>query len=180
MGTELSGLLNKMTRMICTGLPIDDLGVEVTPEIRSAWNRLEEQIAEIKTSGRGVAIPVEFEDFSFLESLNKIPNHQFSGGSARSESVSTPKPPRVLRKSSKCPTCKAGKLIPIVYGLPGRELIEQSDRGEIELGGCVVTQIIDHNGIRTNDPELHCPTCGSNFYRSGVKDTVPQEIAEQL
>jgi hypothetical protein len=88
--------------------------------------------------------------------------------------------PKTLRKGSNCPTCKAGKLIPIVYGLPGRELMEQSDRGEIELGGCVVTQIIDHNGIRTNDPELHCPTCRSKFFRSGVKITVLQEIANQL
>ena len=88
--------------------------------------------------------------------------------------------PKKLRKSSTCPTCKTGKLIPIVYGLPGRELMEQSDRGEIELGGCVVTQIIDHHGIRTNDPELHCPTCSSKFFRSGVKDTVPLEISEQL
>lgn len=87
---------------------------------------------------------------------------------------------KTLRKGSNCPTCNAAKLIPIVYGLPGGELMEQSDRGEIELGGCVVTQIIDHNGIRTNDPELHCPACGSNFYRSGVKNTVPQEFAEQL
>ena len=180
MGTELSGLLNEMTRMICTGIPIDDLGVELTPEIRSAWNRLEEQIAEIQASGRGVAIPVEFEDFGFLKNLNKIPDDQLSIGSAHSDISATTKPPRLLRKSSKCPSCKAGKLIPIVYGLPSHEVMEQSDRGEIELGGCVVTQIIDHNGIRTNDPELHCPTCSSNFYRSGVKDTVPQEIAEQL
>ena len=85
-----------------------------------------------------------------------------------------------LRKGSKCPTCNAGKLIPIVYGLPLRELMEQSERGEVELGGCIVTQIIDLNGIRTNDPELHCPTCSSKFYRSGVKDTVPQEVAEQV
>jgi DNA-directed RNA polymerase subunit RPC12/RpoP len=86
--------------------------------------------------------------------------------------------PKALRKGSNCPTCKAGKLIPIVYGMPSRELIEQSDRGEIELGGCVVTQIIDHNGIRTNDPELHCPTCSSKFFRRGVKDTARQEIAD--
>ena len=85
-----------------------------------------------------------------------------------------------LRKGSNCPTCNAAKLIPIVYGLPGRELMEQSDRGEIQLGGCVVTQIFDLNGIRTNDPELHCPTCSSKFFRSGVTNTVPQEVAERL
>ena len=87
---------------------------------------------------------------------------------------------KTLRKGSNCPTCNAAKLIPIVYGLPGRELIEQSDRGEIELGGCVVTQIIDPNGIRNNDPELHCPTCSSRFFRSGVRHTMPPGDTEQL
>ena len=85
-----------------------------------------------------------------------------------------------LRKGSRCPACNGSKLIPIVYGLPGRELIEQSDRGEIELGGCVVTQIIDPNGIRNNDPELHCPTCSSRFFRSGVGHTMPPGDTEQL
>ena len=83
--------------------------------------------------------------------------------------------PRRLRKGSNCPACKAGKLIPIVYGLPGRELMEQSDRGEIELGGCVVSQIIDENGIRSNDPELNCPACNSKFFRSGVQDRVREK-----
>ena len=87
---------------------------------------------------------------------------------------STVKPWR-LRKGSNCPACKAGKLIPIVYGLPGRELMEQSDRGEIELGGCVVSQIIDENGIRSNDPELNCPACNSKFFRSGVQDRVREK-----
>ena len=73
-----------------------------------------------------------------------------------------------LRKGSNCPTCRSGKLVPIVYGMPGRELIEQSNRGEIELGGCVVSQVIDENGIRFNDPELYCPACNSKFFRSGV------------
>jgi Zn ribbon nucleic-acid-binding protein len=87
---------------------------------------------------------------------------------------STVKPKR-LRKGSNCPACKAGKLIPIVYGLPGRELMEQSDRGEIELGGCVVSQIIDEIGIRSNDPELNCPACNSKFFRSGVQDRVREK-----
>ena len=85
-----------------------------------------------------------------------------------------------LRMGSRCPACNGSKLIPIVYGLPGRELMEQSDRGEIELGGCVVTQIIDLDGIRNNDPELHCPTCSSRFFRSGVGHTMPPGDTEQL
>lgn len=88
--------------------------------------------------------------------------------------------PRALRKGSNCPTCETGKLIPIVYGLPGRDLIEQSNRGEIELGGCVVTQIMEHNGIRTNDPELYCPTCSSKFFRRGVREAAPHRSSDQL
>jgi len=29
-------------------------------------------------------------------------------------------------------------VIPIVYGLPGSELIERARRGEVSLGGCVI------------------------------------------
>jgi hypothetical protein len=171
MGTELSGLLNKMTRMICTGLPIDNLGVEVTPGIRAAWSRLEEEIAGIKASGKGVAIPAEFEEFGFLENLNKIPDDQLSIGSARSERSATTKPPRLLRKSSKCPSCKAGKLIPIVYGLPSREVMEQSERGEVELGGCFITEVFDpKTGLVSGDPELYCPKCEGRFFRDRARN----------
>ena len=81
---------------------------------------------------------------------------------------------KALRKGSHCPTCNAGKLIPIVYGLPGRELIEKSGRGETELRGFVMIQIIDENAIRSNDPELNCPACNSKFFRSEVLDTVQE------
>jgi hypothetical protein len=71
-----------------------------------------------------------------------------------------------LRKGSNCPKCNAGKLIPIIYGLPGRELMEQSGRGEIELGGCVVGRIIDsEGGLISGSPELSCPQCGGRFFR---------------
>jgi hypothetical protein len=75
-----------------------------------------------------------------------------------------------LRKERRCPTCNAGKLIHIVYGLPGRELIVKSGRGKTELGGFVMIQIIDTNAIRSNDPELNCPACNSKFFRSEVLD----------
>jgi len=35
----------------------------------------------------------------------------------------------------KCPKCNSN-LIPIVYGFPGKELIEMSRRDEVVLGGC--------------------------------------------
>ena len=36
-----------------------------------------------------------------------------------------------------CPEC-GGKGVRIVYGLPGPELAEAAERGEVALGGCVI------------------------------------------
>jgi len=36
-----------------------------------------------------------------------------------------------------CPDCGATRIIPVVFGLPGEELMEQSRRGEVALGGCM-------------------------------------------
>jgi hypothetical protein len=79
--------------------------------------------------------------------------------------------PKRLRKGSKCPTCAVGKLIPIVYGMPGRELMEQSGRGEIELGGCSVTEVFDSElGFISGDPELYCPKCEGRFFRDSTRN----------
>ena len=76
-----------------------------------------------------------------------------------------------LRKGSNCPTCKAGRLIPIIYGLPGRELMEQSERGEVELGGCSVTEVHDSElGFISGDPELYCPKCEGRFFRDRARN----------
>ncbi len=54
-----------------------------------------------------------------------------------------------------CPECDAGKnVIPIVYGKPGRELMERAERGEVKLGGCCVTD---------ESPRYHCPDCDLDF-----------------
>jgi hypothetical protein len=79
--------------------------------------------------------------------------------------------PKRLRKGSNCPTCKVGKLIPIVYSMPGRELMEQSGRGEIELGGCSVTEVHDSElGFISGDPELYCPKCEGRFFRDKARN----------
>lgn len=39
---------------------------------------------------------------------------------------------------TRCPRCGVGRVIPIVYGFPGSELIERARRGEVSLGGCVI------------------------------------------
>jgi hypothetical protein len=80
-----------------------------------------------------------------------------------------------LRKGSKCPSCKNGKLIPIVYGMPGRERMEQSERGEIGLGGCVVSEVFDpESGFISVDPELSCPKCEGRFFRDIAVPTLGQ------
>jgi hypothetical protein len=43
------------------------------------------------------------------------------------------------RKPKKCPVCrKNDEVIPIAYGYPGEEMIEDFEAGRIKLGGCVI------------------------------------------
>ena len=59
-------------------------------------------------------------------------------------------------QKQKCPSCNSNNVVTIVYGMPSSELEEQAQRGEIILGGCVVTE---------NDPELYCKDCGREFHK---------------
>ena len=78
-----------------------------------------------------------------------------------------------LRKGSRCPRCAKGKLVPIVYGLPLSELIEQSQRGEVMLGGCVISEFID-GSVTWGAPELGCASCEHKIYRDGrAHDQMP-------
>lgn len=40
---------------------------------------------------------------------------------------------------------------PIVYGMPGPELVDASARGEVSLGGCCISDDM---------PAFECPACG--------------------
>jgi hypothetical protein len=53
-----------------------------------------------------------------------------------------------------CPACGAPDPLPIIYGYPGLEMMEQSERGEISLGGCLIFE---------NQPEWHCARCEHEF-----------------
>ena len=54
--------------------------------------------------------------------------------------------------SAACPRCGAfAPMLPIVFGLPMAETFEAAERGEIALGGCVVTG---------EDPTHQCTACG--------------------
>jgi hypothetical protein len=63
-----------------------------------------------------------------------------------------------LRKGSTCPACAKAKLVPLIFGLPGMDLMAQEGRGEIVLGGCVSSEF---------PPELECLGCEARFKRNG-------------
>lgn len=50
-----------------------------------------------------------------------------------------------------CPYCHQRAVVPIVFGFPGPELWEESERGDVLLGGCV---------IYPGRPERGCRACG--------------------
>jgi hypothetical protein len=54
-----------------------------------------------------------------------------------------------------CPECGSSEnVIPIIYGYPGPELREAAERGEVFLGGCVMTG---------DDPLWYCKACGRKW-----------------
>lgn len=50
-----------------------------------------------------------------------------------------------------CERCGFSRWIPILYGMPGHEMMDAAERGEIELGGCV---------IESDAPDRRCRVCG--------------------
>ena len=57
-----------------------------------------------------------------------------------------------LKKCTKCSSVKS--VIPIKYGMPGPEMMMESDMEKIKLGGC---------GIVENAPEWYCRKCENEF-----------------
>jgi len=52
-----------------------------------------------------------------------------------------------------CPEC-GGRLIPIMYGNPGPNMIEAAEKGEIILGGTEIKKI---------NPNWRCEDCNKGF-----------------
>ena len=49
-----------------------------------------------------------------------------------------------------CPRCGSNTVLPILYGLPAGEAVEEAKRGEIALGGCCISDDM---------PQWHCSEC---------------------
>lgn len=58
------------------------------------------------------------------------------------------------RRAPKCPDCGSTAPRAIVYGEPGTDLVRQTQRGEVELGGCCVGD---------DSPPWHCLACGLRY-----------------
>jgi hypothetical protein len=61
---------------------------------------------------------------------------------------------RVVPQHAKCPRCQSSDTIPIVYGMPGPDLFEAEERGEVLLAGCIVSHV---------DPTWACTACDNRF-----------------
>lgn len=59
------------------------------------------------------------------------------------------------RKPSKCPSCGRPSVVSIMYGMPDSKGFERAQRGEIAIGGCVITGF---------DPRWQCLVCGAEIY----------------
>ncbi len=58
------------------------------------------------------------------------------------------------RNHGKCPQCGSRSVVPILYGYPTEDSINKAHRGELHMGGCMVTG---------DDPELSCNECGEQW-----------------
>lgn len=63
----------------------------------------------------------------------------------------------MMSESPSCPRCGSNKVVPIAYGEPGEEMNEKAERGEIVLGGCLVS-------TDGTDDDFECRECGFRFF----------------
>jgi DNA-directed RNA polymerase subunit RPC12/RpoP len=71
------------------------------------------------------------------------------------------------KKDVACPACGA-RLAMVVYGLVGPELVEADRRGEVWLGGCIIS---------SDDPRYRCPECG-RFFRNDLSEHRSEDVEE--
>ncbi len=69
-----------------------------------------------------------------------------------------------MSENDSCPGCGSRNVIPIVYGLPGPELLDEAERGEVKLGGC---------GVADGLPTCLCPSCGKEWGSLILDDPTP-------
>ena len=59
-----------------------------------------------------------------------------------------------------CPNCKSNNVVPIAYGYPGPEMIDELKEGKIHIGGCMIEE---------DSPDFHCNDCEREWIVVGKK-----------
>jgi hypothetical protein len=67
------------------------------------------------------------------------------------EATRDPLDDRPVPRGTTCPQCGSGDVAQLIWGLPGPELMEKADQGEVVLGGCVVPEQVPHLTCRSCD-----------------------------
>ena len=60
-----------------------------------------------------------------------------------------------MMKIPNCPNCRQ-KMLEIVYGRPSIETMEKAERGEVYLGGCMISY---------RNPKYHCNNCRRSYFK---------------
>ena len=55
---------------------------------------------------------------------------------------------------TRCPRCNSEEAVRVVYGMPSKEMVEESAAGRVALGGCVVFP---------DAPDFTCQNCGHEW-----------------
>ena len=63
--------------------------------------------------------------------------------------------------SKECPECGSKNVVSIKYGYPGFGLAEDSRKGKVHLGGCM---------IEVGAPDKHCNDCNLDLNKEGVNN----------
>jgi len=92
-------------------------------------------------------------DVLILESSRCEPSSQPGAGGVTAPVYNWGVGPDLSTEPPRCPRCGAPG-IPILYGMPGPELIEASERGDAAIGGCV---------IDARNPTHQCSRCETSW-----------------
>ncbi len=78
------------------------------------------------------------------------------------------------RRPARCPGCGSERVVRLVYGYPGPDLRDQARRGEVGLGGCLISE---------HDPSWGCADCGVRIHherhRGSADDDGDEEEVEE-
>ncbi len=69
-----------------------------------------------------------------------------------------------------CPKCKSNNVIPIMYGYPAPEAMEEAEKGNLKLGGCMIYDI-DGGGMA----DRYCEGCENEWC---VDDFLVEDIVK--